>query len=197
MQLLLKAKEGICKINTEINGKKAHRNGFFTKIEDSQNEDKYISVLFTCNHVLSKQYLDNNSKIDIEINNTKKELELENRRIWSDSELDYTCIEILKNDCIKTYMSIDENILQSDYPIENYKNKGIFIFAFMKDYELGFDSGDILKVEKNFVFYNCNTYGGCSGGAIINKTTNNIIAIHKGSTKISENIYNFGIYMNL
>ena len=138
--------------------------------------------------------MENNSIINIEINNTKKELKLENRRIWSDSELDYTCIEILKNDDIKGFLNIDEILLHSDYEIENYKDKGIYIFGFMKDLELSFDSGYILEAKNNHLFHNCNTTGGCSGGAIINKTTNNIIGIHKAGDK--EKNYNIGIYMN-
>lgn len=194
MILLNKAKEGICKINTKIDGKDAHGTGFFTEIEDPERVVKYIKVLFTCNHVLTKEYLENNSKINIEINNTKKELKLENRRIWSDSKLDYTCIEILKNDNIKGFLNIDENLLKPDYTIEDDKNKGIYIFAFMQDHALGFDSGYILEVKDNYLFHNCNTYSGCSGGAIINKITNNIIGIHIGSTENLKN--NIGVYMN-
>lgn len=194
MGLLIKAKEAICIIKTKIDGKDAHGTGFCTKIEDPDEEKQYINVLFTCNHVLKKEYLENNSMINIEINNTKKELKLENRRIWSDSELDYTCIEILKNDDIKGFLNIEEILLQPDYAIENYKNKGIYIFCFMKDLELGFDSGYILETKNNYLFHNCNTSGGCSGGAIINKATNNIIAIHKAGIK--KNNYNIGVYMN-
>ena len=194
MGLLIHAKEGICKINSKIDGEVAHGTGFCTKIEAPDEEKQYINVLFTCNHVLKKEYLENNSIINIEINNTKKELKLENRRIWSDSELDYTCIEILKNDDIKGFLNLDEILLQPDYAIENYKNKGIYIFGFMKDHELSFDSGYILGTKNNYLFHNCNTYGGCSGGPIINKTTNNIIGIHKAGNK--ENNYNIGVYMN-
>ena len=189
--LLINAKAGICKINTKIDGEDAYGTGFCTKIEDPDEEKQYINVLFTCNHVLKKEYLENNSIINIEINNTKKELKLENRRIWSDSELDYTCIEILKNDDIKGFLNIDEILLQTDYAIENYKNKGIYIFGFMKDLELSFDSGYILEAKNNYLFHNCNTTGGCSGGAIINKTTNNIIGIHQAGDE--ENNYNIGI----
>jgi hypothetical protein len=194
MGLLINAKVAICKINTNIDGKDAHGTGFCTKIEDPDEEKQYINVLFTCNHVLKKEYLKNNSIINIEINNTKKELKLENRRIWSDSELDYTCIEILKNDDIKGFLNIDEILLQPDYAIENYKNKGIYIFGFMKDLELSFDSGYILEAKNNYLFHNCNTSAGCSGGAIINKTTNNIIGIHKAGNR--EKNYNIGVYMN-
>ena len=69
-----------------------------------------------------------------------------------------------------------------------------YIFAFMQDHALGFDSGYILEVKDNYLFHNCNTYSGCSGGAIINKITNNIIGIHIGSTENLKN--NIGVYMN-
>jgi hypothetical protein len=64
----------------------------------------------------------------------------------------------------------------------------------MKDLELSFDFGYILESKNNYLFHNCNTSAGCSGGAIINKTTNNIIGIHKAGNR--EKNYNIGVYMN-
>ena len=64
----------------------------------------------------------------------------------------------------------------------------------MKDLELSFDFGYILEAKNNYLFHNCNTSAGCSGGAIINKTTNNIIGIHKAGNR--EKNYNIGVYMN-
>ena len=44
------------------------------------------------------------------------------------------------------------------------------------------------------MFHNCDTIGGYSGGGIINKDNNCVIAIHQGKKESVE--YNVGIYMN-
>jgi len=184
-----KAKEGICKILLENNG---YGTGFFVKIEDPEEEGKIMKVLFTCNHVLKKEFLYKYKKLTLELNNKEIIINLNKRRIWTNSEIDYTCIEIFKNDNIKYCFNIDENITIFNNKIENYVQKGIYIFGIMKDLNLGFDSGYITEVKNNMIMHNCNTNPGCSGGAIIEKIKNSIIGIHKGSYK---NKINIGIFI--
>ena len=186
--LLIKANEGICKISLENN---SYGSGFFCKIEESEQE-KNLRVLFTCNHVLNKEFLNKYKKLTMEINNKIIILDLDKRRIWTNSDLDYTCIEIFKNDNIKYFFNIDEKIIIFNYNIEDYIKKGIYIFGIMKDLHLGFDSGYIARIKDYMLFHNCNTNLGCSGGAIIEKTNNSIIGIHKGSY---QNKINIGIFM--
>lgn len=188
--LFNKAKEGICRIVFKNNG---YGTGFFCKIEDPYEEEKIIKALFTCNHVLNEEYINKNKKITLEFNKNEKILDLNNRRIWSNSELDYTCIEIFKNDNIKYFFNIDENITNFNYSIENYDKKGIFIFGIMKNLQLGFDSGYIERVKEPNMLYNCNTNPGSSGGAIIEKINNTIIGIHTGSYDNKK--HNIGIFI--
>ena len=165
--------------------------GFFCKIIDPKDEDRILKVLFTCNHILNKEKLFNKKQIIIEFNKKKKILDLQNRKIWTndDKTLDYTCIEILKDDEIQYFLNIDENIIEHNFTVEKYKNKGIYIFGIMKDLQLGFDAGYIEEVENSFMSYNCNTDSDFSGGPIINKINNCIIGIHKGKDKNLK--YNF------
>ena len=170
--------------------------GFFCKIKEPKDEDRKLKVLFTCNHLFNKEKLFNKKQIIIEFNKRNKILDLQNRKIWTndDKTLDYTCIEILKNDEIQYFLNIDENIIEYNFSIEKYKNKGIYIFGIMKDLQLGFDAGYIEEVENSFMSYNCNTESGFSGGPIINKINNCVIGIHKGKEKDLK--YNLGIYIN-
>ena len=169
--------------------------GFFCKIIDPKDEDRILKVLFTCNHILNKEKLFNKKQIILEFNEKNKILDLQNRKIWTndDKTLDYTCIEILKDDEIQYFLNIDENIIEHNFSVEKYKNKGIYIFGIMKDLQLGFDAGYIEEVENSFMSYNCNTESGFSGGPIINKINNFVIGIHKGKNKNQK--YNFGIYI--
>ena len=172
-----------------------YASGFFCKIKDPKDEDRILKVLFTCNHVLNKETLINDKQISLEINGFKKTLILKNRKIWTNNNfnLDYTCIEILKNDEIKYFLNVDENITDYNYTLGQYKNKGIYIFGIMKDLQLGFDSGSIQNVQNFLMTYNCNTDPSCSGGVIINKKNNCAIGIHKGAKKNKK--FNMGIYM--
>lgn len=190
--LLNKVNNSVCRI---LLGNKGYGTGFFCKIKDPKDEDKILKVLFTCNHVLNKEALTNSKYIDLEINNVKIQLNIKNRKIWTNNDfnLDYTCVEILKNDNLNYFLNVDENIIDYNYSIEQYKNKGIYIFGIMKDFQLGFDTGFIQNVENTFISYNCNTDPGCSGGVIINKLNNSVIGIHKGGEK--NKVFNMGIYM--
>ena len=172
--------------------------GFFCKIKEPKDEDRILKVLFTCNHVLKKEKLIKQKKIIIEINKTKKILDLHERRIWTndDETLDYTCIEILKNDEIQYFLNIDENIIEYNYTIEKFKNKGIYVFGINLDLQLGFDKGYIYDVKNSLILHNCNTIGGYSGGAIINKNNNSVIAIHKGKNENESIKYNLGVFIN-
>ena len=167
--------------------------GFFTKIKDPKDEDRNMKVLFTCNHVLNKEFLIQKKEIKLSINSNEKILKLQNRRIWSNKYLDYTCIEIVKEDNINYFLNIDDNILNYNYSIENFNKIGIYVFGIMKNRQLGFDCGFIQKFYNFRIVHNCNTNPGCSGGPIINKNNNNIIGIHNASGKNKK--YNLGIFI--
>ena len=71
--------------------------GFFCEIKVN---NKLMKVLFTNNHVINNL----NSDIKIEHNREKKIIKLNNRFKYTNEELDYTCIEILKEDGFNNYL---------------------------------------------------------------------------------------------
>ncbi len=105
----------ICKIKVEKDNKIISTGtGFLYKIPEQKNENGNIIVLITCYHVIKiiqkengKYYYkdDDNKEIEsISIKyNYKKEnynskIDLRNRRIWYDEEIDYNFIEIKKEE---------------------------------------------------------------------------------------------------
>ena len=90
---LLKMEKSMCKIiyekieDNEI--KKGKGTGFFCKIDNFPI--KY--ALFTNNHVLNENDIKKVKKINIEYNNKIKKIEIdEKRRVYTNKQLDYTCI---------------------------------------------------------------------------------------------------------
>jgi len=129
-----------CRIILDENNDK-YGTGFISRIFLSENE--YIKVLFTCNHVINQEYISSHDVIILEFTkNIKVTLRnLKGRRKWTNTKIDYTCIEILDIDLIYNYLDIDKNILSSIFN-ENYINEGIIIFGIMKKnnkYYQGFD----------------------------------------------------------
>jgi V8-like Glu-specific endopeptidase len=98
--------------------------------------------------------------------------------------LDYTCIEILKEDNIKQFFKIYEYIIENDIKI--YEGKDIFILQYPKGNDLSFSNGKILSIIKdNKIIHNCSTEEGSSGSPIISRYSNNsIIGLHVGSSSI-------------
>ena len=171
LPFLEKSKESTCKISNEI----SYGSGFFCRIPYTENENSYINVLLTCEHVLTKDIvLSNDKDIDILINNQPKIITLKKtRKKWSNPELDYSCIEIKEEDNIDNdFYQLDDIFLKKDYNKEEFLKDNyndIIIFATMAINKRGFDSGNIIKFQGDNFVHNCNTYYGCSGGVIVNK----------------------------
>lgn len=189
--LFEKANKSICKITkNNLSG-----SGFFCKMQDPKNEDKIIKVLFTCYHVFPFDNIYNCHEINYSIDNNKKILNLDNRRIWlnKNDNLDYVCIEIFKEDNIEEFLRVDDDLINQRCDISRVIKEKIIIFGNKGD-DLKFDKGIILKNINNFCLYNCNTCPGFSGGPILNQFYN-IIGIHKGGYKDKK--FNMGIFLKL
>ena len=166
---LLEKEKAMCKIITDKieNNSKVYGTGFFVKL----NDNKY--GLLTNNHIINKieigntihfYYLSEYKKIEI-----KKE-----REVYTNEELDYTFIEILKEDNIKDYFKIyNDNI-------NNLKNNNIFILQYPNNNnEISFSYGKIKLIDNNEIRYNASTTYGSSGSPIILRCNDNlIIGIH-------------------
>ena len=182
---LAKAKEAVCRIR--YNG--ASGTGFFCDIFG-------LIFLITNNHVYPQNSKITGKFIDITINENPKRIDLEGRGKWTNSDMDFTCIEMKIEDDIKTPFSLDDNILKSNYSNKDYLNKSVTTYGLNnKDkYKLYYSLGYIKEDDNHLFTHTCNTYPGCSGGCIVIQNTNRLIGIHKGAHK--KNNVNIGIFIN-
>jgi len=188
---LQKAKNAIC----EIELIKGFGSGFFCKIPYTEDNNHLIPVLITCNHVLSKDLI-KKSNINIIIDGQAKTISLNQRKIWTDEKIDFTCIEIKENeDSIDNFFYLDDNVLKKNYFNECYLNQKVIIYGinFKNSNKFAFSNG-IIKSNNDVNFiYTCNTFPGCSGGCIVNQNNNCVIGIHKGEIKTKNK--NVGIFI--
>jgi surface protein len=174
------------------------------RIPYTSDENNLLNVLLTCEHVLDQELVFSDKDINIFVDDKQKKIELKKqRKKWSSKLLDYSCIEILKDDNIDSFYQIDDIIFQKDYSNNLYleKNKkNIIIFAMMNDKTRGHSDGIIKKIDEfhNFI-HDCNTVRGCSGGVIVNKMKN-VVGMHQGEfidyeDNNKDTINNIGIFI--
>ena len=188
-----KTKESVCQVKT-ANG---YGSGFICKIKYHQIDEIYC--LITNNHVLNENQLNQPEKNFIEIkldNQTKKLFFNSGRKIWTNEKIDYTCIQILKEDNILENIStfeIDDNCYDENYNSGKYDKMGIVIPVINPKIEIELPQGIIeyTNINKYKFFHNCNTEPGNSGGPIILIKNLKIVGIHQGNVNKNQNI---GIY---
>ena len=194
IEYLEKAKYATCKI--ELNNSK-YGSGFFCKIPSKDDENILMNVLLTNEHVLEYDYVFSEREIKLIVNNKEKIISLkEERKRWSNKNLDYSCIEIIKKDKIEDFYYLDDKILKDDYSNDIYLGKNILIFGIMKNKKRGHSDGLIKGIKQFWFVHNCNTYPGCSGAVIVNKNNNLVIGVHKGELETEKKlILNVGIFI--
>ena len=146
--------------------------GFFCEIKVN---NRLMKVLFTNNHVINNL----NSDIKIEHNKEKKIIKLsKNRFKCTNEELDYTCIEILKEDGFNNYFKIDKNI-NINNPYEEYKYDEYVMIQYPGGDDVSFAQGYINNIKDENIIYTMKTEYGSSGSPLILDTRNlKIIGIH-------------------
>ena len=177
----------MCKIR--IKNKKA--TGFFCKIKDENIPFK--KALFTNNHILNEECLKIKEVISLEYLKKIKKIEItENRRVITDRNLDYTCIEIFDSDNIKKFFNIEKIIFDKK---DSLKNKEIFILQYALGRELSYSSGKILDIKDNIIMHNASTENGSSGSPLIKRYNNKYVyGIHFGANKVeNDNIQNYNL----
>ena len=124
----------------------------------------------------------------------KKKIKItENRRVFTDKELDYTCIELFESDGIINYFKIDPNLFKHNN--KYLENNDIFILQFPYGNELSFSNGKILSLEGNIIKHRVSTSNGSADSPIIRRSKENyIIGLHCGYVeKENKYQYNYGI----
>ena len=183
-KIIEQLKNTICNINL---GYKGRGTGFFMKVKFPENKH-LLPVLLTCNHVIDKTFLSEKDKIIIQINDKIKTIELKDRIIYTNEEIDITIIEIREQkDEIKYFLHLDEENQdirisgQTIYILQYFNANGpshpsvpSVSYGILKDLDL-----DNLSFN-----HNCNTTFGSSGSAILNLANNKVIGIHIGTNNI-------------
>jgi len=167
------------------------------KVQDFFCEFDFKFALFTNNHVLNELNIEIDKTIHLECleksffgslyNIVPKEIKIaDKRKVFTNEELDYTCIELFESDDILDYFKIDSNIFK--YDKNNLKDNDIFILQFPNG-NLSFSYGKILSLKDNEINHNASTEGGSSGSPIIRRNKeNNIIGLHYGGIKNKYNL---------
>ena len=125
---LFEKENAICKIISQkiINGKIKPINGTGFFLELDIEDIPFKKCLITNNHVLNENDIKINKEILFEYKNKQKSIKIkEDRKVFTNKVLDYTCIEIFDKDKIKDFFKIDNQII--DNPIDIYKDRDIFI----------------------------------------------------------------------
>ena len=152
--LLEKVDNSVCEIIKE-NG---YGSGFICRIRYEKEE---IYCLIANNHVITREMIICKDNIEIRVNNKIKKISLNrNRRIWTDEEIDFTCIEIKEEDKIiekENIFEIDKNNYNKEYDIEEYDKRGIVIPLIGVTKEIELPQGVIYYIEKNkeMFWHNC------------------------------------------
>jgi len=183
----------ICKVYGDLIG-----TGFFCKIP---YEGKSIPALITNYHIISDDFLKNNQKVKISINDGKvfDTIKInENSKIYSSirNEYDIMIIKLEEEKDIYHYLDLDEHIFDENSE-DIYENKSIYILHYPNGDKIHISFGyGIQKLDEYYIKHLCNTEHCSSGSPILNLETNKVIGIHSGTIiKNYESKYNIGILL--
>ena len=171
--------------------------GFFCKLP---YKSKLLPFLITNNHVIDNKYIENQKKIKISLKNGKELINIkidETRIIISNSDLDFTLIEIKPNkDNINNinFLELDENInISEQFLNETYFKKSTYIIHYPKDDNVVISYGLLSGINEKEISHLCTTYNGSSGGPIMTLKDFKVIGIHYGHKRQMN--YNKGTFM--
>ena len=173
-------KQYICKIT--IGPKKG--TGFLCKIP-FPDESNCLPVLMTNHHVINKEELSKNKKLNISFNNEQinKIINISSERkiysIFTEKEspaYDLTIIEIYPEvDGIFHFFELDT----LDRINKNSKEP-IYVLQYPGGKECSISYGKICKIKDFEIYYDCTTLNGSSGGPILLLSNFKVIGIHRG-----------------
>ena len=183
--LLDQMKNMLCKvfINDEFRG-----TGFFAKI---QYIEGLFPALITNNHVIDESFLDNEKELKISMNNRFKKIELDERNIYTDKNLDVTIIEIKERDGINKFIDIEDNIMDKNNL--SYINRSVYALYIPENKNAEVSFGIIKEEENEYNFNHLCKTGKYSSGPILNISNNKLIGMHKGGNKNKK--VNLGLFL--
>ena len=157
-----------------------------------------MTCLMTNYHVIDEKYFRENDKIDLLLNdyNDAKVIDLRiKRKNYFNKEYDITIIELNKNDKIKNFLELDDNL---------FKDETKTFFEGISIYSIQYQNGDTAVVSYGLVNsidnYNikhaCSTTKGSSGSPILNLSNNKVFGIHKAGGGGRTNCFGVGIFLS-
>ena len=121
-----RAEKSVCEIILD----KGFGTGVFCKIRYPDKNNK-IYCLITSYHNIDDNMLNYKEYIEIKMNNKKEKLNLKyKRKIWTNREIDFTCIEIIKEDNIIENINpfdINDNCYNKNFDNKKYNKEGILM----------------------------------------------------------------------
>ena len=125
--------------------------GFFVEfIERFRPFDK---CLITSISILDPTDIKNKKEIILDYKNSEKILKInDNRKIFSDNDLGYICIEIIEEDEIDDFIHTENNMFDSQKV--SFINKKVYIPKYQKN-TISFSSGKIISCAKNKLEHDC------------------------------------------
>jgi hypothetical protein len=176
-KIIRQLKTSICKISGNKIG-----TGFFCKIQYCGEK---IKVLFINYHFLNYDSIKNGKKIKIFYQDKEKIIEItDKRKFWTNTQYDFTCIEILNSDNIEDFFQIE------DFKSENnYNNEDIAIIQYSNEKKMKINTNYLYKIKDNYkILHSVKTEKGCFGSPIILLLRDfKIIGIHKTYSKKRKN----------
>ena len=157
--LLKKSKSSTCKIISQSeNGTPLHGTGFFCNIPSLGK------FLFTNNHVLNKNSINECEIIKCLYKDELKKFEIKNRIFFTNVELDYTCIQILNEDKIEDFFEIEN---ENSNDSKEYNGEDIALPQYPIGGPIKINAGCLVKIEGNQIFHKVTTINGSSGSPIV------------------------------
>ena len=132
----------------------------------------------TSNHVLSEYDIKNNKKININYQNKDKVIIInKKRKVFTDNDLGYTCVEVLKEDNIKQYFEMNKNINN----INSFINDEIIVLQHeigQYGMKLSFSRGLIISIKDNKILHNALTFPVPADSIILSRYNLSVIRLH-------------------
>ena len=187
-EILKQMKQSICKIKGKLIG-----TGFFCYIN---YKNKNMPCLMTNYHVLDDNFINQNKKIEISMNDNEinEEILIEEKDILylsPKNEYDMIIIKMKKEEKYIYYLNLDDKLFNKN-PEKGYES--IYILHYPIGLNASVSYGKGIKISDNNIdlVHKCNTLNGSSGGPILNLTTNKVIGIHKGFIQKTNKNFNIG-----
>jgi len=171
-------------MNNSIGIIKENEIGLFGQLK---YENKDIYVLIINNYIKDEDY---QGKINIEINNDKKLIELDNI-IYKNIDDNISIIKLKEKDNNIKYIEIDNKLLEKENEIYYY-NESIYIIQYNNNDNILISYGIIKGINNNEIIYNGNIKSNYKFSPIFNLSNNKLIGIYKESNK---KYFNKGIFL--